>query len=353
MLDYGCGSGILAILAKKCGANPVYRHRHRSASRRNRPRHNSVRNRAEVTYGLPDECPDRRVRHRGRQYSVQSAEADGVDARRRRSSPVDASRCRACWRARPREVAAGVRAVDRHRRMARTRRLGMPRRERVAKAFRIRRIVQPTGLRPNRLTMLLATRCPFCETVFRLQPAQLALRRGLVRCGHCHEVFGVSGSLYDIKRSRRLLHCKTGLRSRGNRRLRACARAARTFSPSAWDPWAPRPTPLLRGTPSGTTQRTSRRSPRYVGAGPSAAAGAADAADAAPEGTALARDSAPTAPADPNRCSRTHRSNRSRMTRNRQANRQTNQQRSRPPTKHRASGTRPSALRAPSPTNRC
>ncbi|NIF80220.1 DUF3426 domain-containing protein [Paraburkholderia sp. Cy-641] len=46
--------------------------------------------------------------------------------------------------------------------------------------------------------MLLATRCPFCETVFRLQPAQLAQRRGLVRCGHCQEVFDASGSLFDV-----------------------------------------------------------------------------------------------------------------------------------------------------------
>ncbi|EDZ97434.1 MJ0042 family finger-like protein, partial [Burkholderia sp. H160] len=46
--------------------------------------------------------------------------------------------------------------------------------------------------------MHLATRCPFCETVFRLQPAQLAQRRGLVRCGHCQEVFDASSSLFDV-----------------------------------------------------------------------------------------------------------------------------------------------------------
>lgn len=46
--------------------------------------------------------------------------------------------------------------------------------------------------------MLLATRCPFCETVFRVQPAQLAARRGLVRCGHCQEAFDASGSLYEM-----------------------------------------------------------------------------------------------------------------------------------------------------------
>ncbi|ACC71803.1 50S ribosomal protein L11 methyltransferase [Paraburkholderia phymatum] len=56
VLDYGCGSGILAILAKKCGANPVFGididpQAVESA------RHNSERNRAEITYGLPADCP--------------------------------------------------------------------------------------------------------------------------------------------------------------------------------------------------------------------------------------------------------------------------------------------------------
>jgi ribosomal protein L11 methyltransferase len=56
VLDYGCGSGILAILAQKCGANPVYGididpQAVESA------RHNSERNRAEVAYGLPEDCP--------------------------------------------------------------------------------------------------------------------------------------------------------------------------------------------------------------------------------------------------------------------------------------------------------
>jgi ribosomal protein L11 methyltransferase len=56
VLDYGCGSGILAILAKKCGAAPVFGididpQAVESA------RHNSERNRVEVVYGLPDACP--------------------------------------------------------------------------------------------------------------------------------------------------------------------------------------------------------------------------------------------------------------------------------------------------------
>ncbi|WJF89893.1 50S ribosomal protein L11 methyltransferase [Paraburkholderia bonniea] len=56
VLDYGCGSGILAILAKKCGANPVFGidiDPQAVASARS----NSERNQAEVTYGLPDACP--------------------------------------------------------------------------------------------------------------------------------------------------------------------------------------------------------------------------------------------------------------------------------------------------------
>jgi predicted Zn finger-like uncharacterized protein len=37
--------------------------------------------------------------------------------------------------------------------------------------------------------MALATQCPFCQTTFRVANDQLKLRDGLVRCGHCHEVF--------------------------------------------------------------------------------------------------------------------------------------------------------------------
>ncbi len=57
LLDYGCGSGILAILASKCGAAPVVGvdidpQAVESA------RLNSERNSANVTYALPDDCPD-------------------------------------------------------------------------------------------------------------------------------------------------------------------------------------------------------------------------------------------------------------------------------------------------------
>ena len=36
---------------------------------------------------------------------------------------------------------------------------------------------------------MLASRCPHCQTRFRVTPAQLELRAGLVRCGACREIF--------------------------------------------------------------------------------------------------------------------------------------------------------------------
>ena len=37
--------------------------------------------------------------------------------------------------------------------------------------------------------MALATKCPHCQTTFRVVNDQLKLRAGLVRCGHCKEIF--------------------------------------------------------------------------------------------------------------------------------------------------------------------
>ena len=42
------------------------------------------------------------------------------------------------------------------------------------------------------------TRCPGCNTIFRVTPAQLALRDGQVRCGHCHAVFNGVASLVSL-----------------------------------------------------------------------------------------------------------------------------------------------------------
>src|SRR4051812_8725848 len=46
--------------------------------------------------------------------------------------------------------------------------------------------------------MALATRCPHCDTTFRVASDQLKLRGGIVRCGACHEIFDGNASLVDL-----------------------------------------------------------------------------------------------------------------------------------------------------------
>ncbi|MFL9961581.1 zinc-ribbon and DUF3426 domain-containing protein [Paraburkholderia sediminicola] len=89
--------------------------------------------------------------------------------------------------------------------------------------------------------MLLATRCPFCETVFRLQPAQLALRRGLVRCGHCHEVFDASSSLFDITEGGDFSTAKPVAAAAAIEALSGVRHKRPDFSAQGWDPGAPTP----------------------------------------------------------------------------------------------------------------
>src|SRR5690348_12263900 len=42
------------------------------------------------------------------------------------------------------------------------------------------------------------TRCPGCLTVFRVTPAQLALREGQVRCGHCRTGFDGNAQMISL-----------------------------------------------------------------------------------------------------------------------------------------------------------
>jgi predicted Zn finger-like uncharacterized protein len=48
------------------------------------------------------------------------------------------------------------------------------------------------------LPMALATRCPHCETVFKLDPHLLAPHDGRVRCGHCQEVFDAAHHRFEL-----------------------------------------------------------------------------------------------------------------------------------------------------------
>jgi predicted Zn finger-like uncharacterized protein len=45
--------------------------------------------------------------------------------------------------------------------------------------------------------MALATKCPHCNTIFRVAADQLKLRGGIVRCGSCKEVFDGNAALVD------------------------------------------------------------------------------------------------------------------------------------------------------------
>ncbi|WP_233804329.1 zinc-ribbon and DUF3426 domain-containing protein [Paraburkholderia sp. HP33-1] len=87
--------------------------------------------------------------------------------------------------------------------------------------------------------MHLATRCPFCETVFLLQPAQLAQRRGLVRCGRCQEVFDASSSLFDVSEGGDFSTAKPIAAAAAIEALSGVRQPGPDFSGNALDPRAP------------------------------------------------------------------------------------------------------------------
>lgn len=49
------------------------------------------------------------------------------------------------------------------------------------------------------MSALLHTRCPKCQTVFRITAEQLSLREGRVRCGQCHSVFDGRRYLVELR----------------------------------------------------------------------------------------------------------------------------------------------------------
>src|SRR5512145_1036004 len=48
------------------------------------------------------------------------------------------------------------------------------------------------------------TQCPECRTRFKVTDAQLDAHNGLVRCGHCHDVFNAREHLHDDEPSPQL-----------------------------------------------------------------------------------------------------------------------------------------------------
>jgi len=109
--------------------------------------------------------------------------------------------------------------------------------------------------------MLLATRCPFCETVFRIQPQQLAARHGLVRCGHCKESYDASGSLFEMPVGGDFSQAVPIAPADAANVIAAAASAAPAslparggpppdFSNPSWDAWAPRTDSAPANNPS-------------------------------------------------------------------------------------------------------
>ncbi|KAA3653043.1 MAG: DUF3426 domain-containing protein, partial [Proteobacteria bacterium] len=42
---------------------------------------------------------------------------------------------------------------------------------------------------------MMRTRCPACQTLFRISSEQLRARQGMVRCGHCRHTFNALDTL--------------------------------------------------------------------------------------------------------------------------------------------------------------
>jgi predicted Zn finger-like uncharacterized protein len=63
------------------------------------------------------------------------------------------------------------------------------------------RATSPEGEVFNRNQFLMKTRCPGCQTVFRVTPEQIKAHAGKVRCGHCRGIFNALDGLFDEGRS--------------------------------------------------------------------------------------------------------------------------------------------------------
>jgi predicted Zn finger-like uncharacterized protein len=134
--------------------------------------------------------------------------------------------------------------------------------------------------------MVLATRCPHCETVFRLSDAQLASSAGWVRCGHCQAVFDATASLVDPETGESPVK-------------REPQNGSGQYSPGAWDMWSPQSVAHANSVPKHDGQSVSR-SPFIV---PGALTPVPDEADQAPTSSrqteTLAHEEARTAEPEP------------------------------------------------------
>ena len=119
--------------------------------------------------------------------------------------------------------------------------------------------------------MSLATRCPVCQTVFRVVQDQLKVSEGWVRCGRCAKVFNAFEGLFDLEREFPALRSPTP----SQRVLEDLAtRNRQAKPPSPWDDdfdgRAPAPGgPPAASAPATTVSFVSRPTLATPGATPS------------------------------------------------------------------------------------
>lgn len=80
---------------------------------------------------------------------------------------------------------------------------------------------------------MLATTCPGCGTVFRVQTEQLRQRNGLVRCGVCHQVFNALEALQPVAEHDAELEPEDSSDAPGNESADAPASAATAAASTA------------------------------------------------------------------------------------------------------------------------
>lgn len=122
--------------------------------------------------------------------------------------------------------------------------------------------------------MLLATRCPFCGTVFRIYPADLSTHRDQVRCEHCHASFSMVDNLFDLPEDGNFQNAKPVLSDclssfmngipveseimQAQSGTGAPVRARTDFSNRTWSPWVP----LAEGRVAAALRPDTRHLPR-------------------------------------------------------------------------------------------
>ena len=111
----------------------------------------------------------------------------------------------------------------------------------------------------------MQTRCPECQTVFRVTPEQLKARAGNVRCGHCQTAFNALDSLLEALPTAPLsaqdqATTPAALDSpRAQRRAAAAARYAALQTRRTLGPRAAVPNPAPPAKPDSPTKPTANQ----------------------------------------------------------------------------------------------